>query len=86
MALPATQQVRQTPVTTEDRVVQDILRDAPPLMTYEKVAQVTGISARTWRRWTRQGLVLVVRPAGHGHPRLPRAAVADALKSWLSRR
>ena len=63
-------------------LVEDVLRDAPALMTFKQTAEHTGISKRTWHRWVAQGLVRVVRPAG-GQPRIPRLEVARVLQDGL---
>lgn len=55
------------------------LKNAPMLLTFRRAAEVTGIPARTWHRWARQGLVRVVRPCG-GHPRLASAEIARVLR------
>jgi len=68
----------------QSRVVSDALSDAPALLTFRRAAELTGIPARTWHRWVRAGLVLVVRPCG-GHSRIPRTEIARVLRDGVER-
>ena len=74
---------RRTESDLSTALVEDVLRDAPALMTFKQTAEHTGISKRTWHRWVAQGLVRVVRPAG-GQPRIPRLEVARILRDGIA--
>jgi excisionase family DNA binding protein len=67
-----------TQSSTND-LVADALGDAPALLSFRRAEEVTGIPARTWHRWVREGHVRVVRPCGK-HPRLARTELARILR------
>lgn len=56
----------------------DVLADAPGLVSYRRAYELTGIPVGTWRRWDRQGRVHTVKVCG-GHPRIPKPELRRVL-------
>lgn len=61
--------------------LEDVLRDAPPILTITEACALTRMSPRTLRRYAAAGRVRTLR-AGDGACRLlfPRAAVGELLR------
>lgn len=61
--------------------LEDVLKDAPPILTITEAAKLTRLSTRTLRRFASTGRLSVLKAAG-GSARVlvARAAVAELLR------
>jgi excisionase family DNA binding protein len=66
-----------------DDIVEEIVRDLPPLITIDAAATLLGKSERTVRSYIARGLLRAIRPCG-GAPRLPLSELRRILHEGAS--